>query len=271
MKLTYFFCTKSNYIIPVALLLCSFLVYSYNLEGQPWHGDEIVYLAQAGEYVHLIKNGNFGDSCLRSIDNCNYLYHIPAYGLTYSPLRNILIGFPLDVKSDDIGKFYNWSCYWQCNIHEMGPTVNEMTTARLLSPLFGALTVTISFLIGKILFNRNVGIIASFLFLFYDIWLWHSRTIMTEVHYIFFSMLSLLLLLYAFRTGQMKIKYFISSAIAFGLALTSKMLSIEFAVLFFGVILFGGLFKKKPDPIKKRNIPRTGLLIFLFFAIAIFS
>jgi len=69
----------------------------------------------------------------------------------------------------------------------------------------------------------------------------------------------------------MKIKYFISSAIAFGLALTSKMLSIEFAVLFFGVILFGGLFKKKPDPIKKRNIPRTGLLIFLFFAIAIFS
>ncbi|MBI3622523.1 phospholipid carrier-dependent glycosyltransferase [Candidatus Pacearchaeota archaeon] len=272
MKLICFFSTKSNYIIPIVLFLSSFLIYSYNLEGQPWHGDEIVYLAQAGEYVHLIKNGNFDDSCLRSIDNCNYLFHIPAYGLTYSPLRNILIGFPMDVKSEDIGKFYNWSCYWQCYIHDMGPTVNEMTTARLFSPLFGALTVTISFLIGKILFNRNVGIIASLLFLFYDIWLWHSRTIMTEVHYIFFSMLSLLLLLYAFNTGQMKIKYFIASAMAFGLALTSKMLSIEFAVLFLGIILFSGLFKKQSDStIKKRNIPKICLLIFLFFAITTFS
>lgn len=272
MKLAYFFNSKYNYIIPIALFLSSFLVYSYNLEGQPWHGDEIVYLAQAGEYVHLIKNGNFDDSCLRSIDNCNYLFHIPAYGLTYSPLRNVLIGFPMDVRSDDIGKFYNWSCYWQCYIHDMGPTVNEMTTARTLSPLFGALTVTISFLIGKILFNRNVGIIASLLFLFYDIWLWHSRTIMTEVHYIFFSMLTLLLLLYAFRMGKMKIKYFISSAVSFGLALTSKMLSIEFAVLFLGIILFSILFKKKSDSIsKKRDIPKIGVLILLFFAISIFS
>ncbi|MGI0070260.1 MAG: ArnT family glycosyltransferase, partial [Nitrosopumilaceae archaeon] len=271
MKFRYFFNTKSNYIILIALFLSSFLIYSYNLEGQPWHGDEIVYLAQAGEYVHLIKNGKFDDSCLRSIDNCNYLFHIPAYGLTYSPLRNILIGFPTDMKSEDIGKFYNWSCYWQCYISNMGPTVNEMTTARLLSPLFGALTVTISFLIGKILFNRNVGIIASLLFLFYDIWLWHSRTIMTEVHYIFFAMLSLLLLLYAFKTDQIKIKYFISSAVAFGLALTSKMLSIEFSVLFFGIILFSGLFKKQPDSTKKRNIPKIGLLVFLFFIISVFS
>ncbi|HEV2193559.1 MAG TPA: phospholipid carrier-dependent glycosyltransferase [Nitrosopumilaceae archaeon] len=272
MKLTYFFNAKSNYIIPIVLFLSSFLIYSYNLEGQPWHGDEIVYLAQAGEYVHLIKNGNFDDSCLRSIDNCSYLFHIPAYGLTYSPLRNILIGFPMDVKSGDVGKFYNWSCYWQCYISDMEPTVNEMATARLLSPLFGALTVAISFLIGKILFNRNVGIMASLIFLFYDIWLWHSRTIMTEVHYIFFVMLSLLLLLYAFKTEQMKIRYFISSAIAFGLALTSKMLSIEFSILFLGIILFSGVFKRLPDStIKISNIPKTGVLIFLFFAIAMFS
>ena len=271
MKFTYFFNAKFHYIIPIALFLSSFLVYSYNLEGQPWHGDEIVYLAQAGEYVHLIKNGIFGDSCLISIDNCNYLFHIPAYGLTYSPLRNILIGFPMDVKSEDVGKFYNWSCYWQCYIRDMGPTVNEMTTARTLSPFFGALTVTISFLIGKILFNRNVGIIASLLFLFYDIWLWHSRTIMTEVHYIFFSMLSLLLLLYAFKTGSMRIKYFISSAVSFGLALTSKLLSIEFAGLFIGIILFSILFKKTDSGNGKRDIPKIGLSIFLFFTISVFS
>ena len=271
MKLSYFLNTKSNYIILIALFSSSFFIYSYNLEGEPWHGDEIVYLAQAGEYVHLIKNGDFDDPCLRSIDNCNYLYHIPAYGLTYSPLRNILIGFPMDVKSGDVGKFYNWSCYWQCYIPDMGPTVNEMATARLLSPIFGALTVTISFLIGKILFNRNVGIMASLIFLFYDIWLWHSRSIMTEVHYIFFSMLSLLLLRYAFRTERVRTKYFIASAIAFGLALTSKMLSIEFSVLFLGIILFNSVFKRQPDSTRNRNIPKTGMLIFSFFAIGILS
>ena len=94
---------------------------------------------------------------------------------------------------------------------------------------------------------------------------------MTEVHYIFFSMLSLLLLLYAFKTREMKIKYFISSAVSFGLALTSKLLSIEFAVLLLGIILFSGLFKKTDSVSKKRNIPKIGLSIFLFFAISIFS
>src|SRR5690242_7478997 len=251
MKNVHLLKTKSNFIIPIALFLSSFLIYSYNLEGEPWHGDEIVYLAQAGEYVQLIKTGKFDDSCLRSIDDCKYLFHIPAYGLTYSPLRNVLIGFPMDVKTGDVGKFYNWSCYWQCNIPDMGPTVNEMATARLLSPLFAALTVSISFLIGKILFNRNVGIMASLIFLFYDIWLWHGRSIMTEVHYIFFSMLSLLLLLYSFRTKEIKIKYFISSAIAFGIALTSKMLSIEFSVLFVGIILFNTVFKRQSDSARK--------------------
>jgi len=154
----------------------------------------------------------------------------------------------------------------------MGPTVNEMTTARLLSPLFGSLTIAISFLIGKILFNRNVGIIASLLFLFYDLWLWYSRTIMTEVHYIFFAMLSFLLLLYAFKTGHLKIKYFISSAIAFGLALTSKILSVEFSVLFLGIILFSWLFKRQSgSTVDKRHIPKIGLSIFLFFGMTAFS
>jgi hypothetical protein len=272
MLLMHFINTKSNYIISIVLFLTSFLIYSYNLEGQPWHGDEIVYLGQAGEYVHLIKKGDFGNPCLSSIDKCDYLFRIPAYGLTYSPLRNILIGFPMDVKNDDIGKFYNWSCYWQCYIRDMGPTVKEITTGRLLSPFFGSLTVSILFLIGKILFNRHVGIIASLLFLFYDLWLWYSRTIMTEVHYIFFAMLSFLLLLYAFKAGNPKIKYLILSAITFGLALTSKILSIEFSVLFFGIILFSGLFKRQTGSIRsKRHISKIGLYIFLFFAIAIFS
>jgi len=258
------------YIIPIMLFLGSFFIYSYNLEDQPWHGDEVNYLGWAGNYIHLIKNGDFNNQCLQSIDNCNLLYHIPAHGATYSPIRMLLIGIPMGLQNYDSGDFYNWSCYYfRCfNPHEM-PTLHQMAVGRLLSPLFGALTIVISFVIGKILFNRYVGIVASLLFLFYDIWMWYSRTIMTEVHYIFFSLLSLLLLVYSFKTEPPKIKYLILSAVAFGFALTSKLLSVEFSVLFIGVILIGSLFKRQAGIIVgKKHILKVFLSVFLFFTVA---
>lgn len=271
MKAIQFIDTRSHYIIPVVLFIGSFLIYSYNLEGQPWHGDEINYLGWAGNYIHLIKNGDLVNSCLLSIDNCNLLYHIPAHGATYSPIRMLLIGIPLGIKNYDGGNFYDWSCYWfSCYDSHNGPTIEQMTTGRLFSPIFGSFTIVISFLIGKILFNRNVGIVASLLFLFYDLWIWYSRTIMTEVHYIFFSMLALLLLLYAFKTEKPKIIYLVLGAVTFGFALTSKLLAVEFSILFIGVILFKS-FKKHSQTIDKKHILKIGLFVFLFFVIAGFS
>lgn len=272
MKLVHFINTNSNYIIPIMLFLGSFLLYSYNLEGQPWHGDEVVYLSWAGNYIHLIKEGDFANPCLVSLDNCHLLYHIPAFGMTYSPLRNLLIGFPMDLRHEDSGYFNIWACYWQCPDHTSLPTVQEFTAGRLLSPFFGALTIVISFLIGKFFFNKYVGIIFSLLFLFYDLWLWYSRSVMTEVHYVFFTMLSLLLLLYAFKTGHLKIRYLILSAITFGFAFTSKMLSVEFSGLFLGIILFGVLFKKEAgSTFGKGHVPKICLSVFLFLTITVLS
>jgi 4-amino-4-deoxy-L-arabinose transferase-like glycosyltransferase len=273
MNIFHFISTRSSYIILLALFLSSFLIYSYNLEGQPRHGDEINYLGWAGNYIHLIKEGDFANSCLISIDNCNSLYHIPAHGATYSPLRMILIGFPLSLKHQDTGDYYDWSCYWfPCYNFHNAPTVEQMAAGRMLSPVFGALTIMVSFLIGKILFNKYVGIIFSLLFLFYNLWVWYSRTIMTEVHYIFFSMLALLLLLYSFKNGYLKIKYFILSGIAFGCAFTSKLLSVEFSVLFAGIILLNGLSQKQlGSVVDKKKILKISLIIFVFFSIAIFA
>lgn len=262
---------KSRYTIPLALFLAATIMYSYNLEGQPRHGDEINYLGWAGNYIHLINNGDLANSCLISIDNCDLLYHIPAHGATYSPLRMILIGLPLSLEHQDTGNYYDWSCYWfTCyNFHD-APTVQQMAAGRALSPIFGALTIVIVFLIGKILFNRNVGIIFSLLFMFYNLWVWYSRTIMTEVHYIFFSMLALLLLLYSFKTGSLKIRYLVLSGIAFGCAFTSKLLSVEFSVLFAAIILFNGISQRQPGtPVNKRHVLKIGLTITVFFLVAI--
>ena len=144
MTITVLTSKKSRYIIPLVLFLGSLLIYSYNLEGQPRHGDEINYLGWAGNYIHLINNGDLANPCLISIDNCNSLYHIPAHGATYSPLRMILIGFPLSLEHQDTGNYYDWSCYWfSCYDFHKAPTVEQMTAGRLLSPVFGALTVVV--------------------------------------------------------------------------------------------------------------------------------
>ena len=37
--------TKHNYLIPILLIIGSFSLYSFNLIGQPSHGDEFLYLA----------------------------------------------------------------------------------------------------------------------------------------------------------------------------------------------------------------------------------
>ncbi|SRR5579885_544131 len=261
--------SKSDRIILAVLFLASFFTYGYNLSGQPWHGDEITYLGWGGNYFHLIAKGDLNNSCLSSLDYCNQLFHIPAFGLTYSPIRNIFIGLPMHLVNQDSGNFYNWSCYWDCYNHSDGPTVQEMTAGRLLSPLFGSLAIVLSFLIGKTLFNRGIGIVVSLLFLFYDLWMWYSRTIMVEVHYIFFVLLSLYLLLCAFKTERLKIWYFVTSAIMFGIALNSKMLTVAFSGLFFGVILFKTLSQQQTHHFGKRNIGKTSLLISSFFLMAL--
>src|SRR6185437_7147500 len=86
----------------------------------------------------------------------------------------------------------------------------------------------------------------SLFFMFYNLWVWYSRTIMTEVHYVFFSMLSLLLLLYSFKTGHLRIKYLICSGMTRGCAFSSKLLCVEFSLLFAAIILVKGLAQSKP-------------------------
>src|SRR5579885_3527154 len=95
--------SKSSYLVPLLLFSGSLLVYSYNLAGQPWHGDEITYLGWGGNYVHLVANGDLDDPCLASLDNCNILFHIPAFALTYSPLRNVILGTPMYLSKQDGG------------------------------------------------------------------------------------------------------------------------------------------------------------------------
>ncbi len=92
----FFQSSKGYYIIPILLFVFSFVIYSYNLEGQTPHGDELTYLGWGGVYFDLIKEGDFDNPCLKNLANCELLYQPSGqYEISYTPVRNFLVGFSL--------------------------------------------------------------------------------------------------------------------------------------------------------------------------------
>ncbi len=259
---------RAIYLIVALLFIGSLAIYSYSLEGQPWHGDEITYLGWGANYVSLISKGDYGNPCLVTLDNCKDLFHVPAFGLTYSPVRNLFIGLPMYILGADNGNFYNWSCYWDCYHKDEGPSISEMTAGRLLSPFFGAGAVVLVFVIGRKMFGTSFGILASLVLMFYDMWVWYSREIMVEIHYVFFALLSIALLLHSLGGQRIKITYFTASAVVLGFSLNSKLLAVCFAGLFFGIIIINRLSVQSGSG-SKRRIGRAALLASSFFLISL--
>jgi len=147
------------YLIPILLLIGSFVMYSYNLEGQPEHVDEIWYLVWGGVYFDLIKEGDFNNPCLKTLADCELLYQhgLKGYEVNYTPIRNFFVGFGQYLTTGEMkGGYYAWSCVsWSpCWDPEKAPTTEDFSAGRFLSPIFGSLTIVLAFLIGKNLFNR---------------------------------------------------------------------------------------------------------------------
>jgi len=225
----------SSYLIPILLLIGSFLIYSFNLEGQPSYGDEILYLAWGGVYFDLIKQGDWNNPCLQNIEDCELLFSVNWSGhqVNYTPVRNFLVGFGQYITTgENNGKFYEWSCMWfPCWDSENWPSQEEFSSGRFFSPIFGSLSVVLAFLIGKNLFNRTTGILFSIILLFYGLWIVNSRLIMSEVYLYFFILLSIFLLLKSFeKENKHRIAFFVLGAISFGIALNIKFFAIEFII-----------------------------------------
>lgn len=264
---------KSLYLIPILLLIGSYSIYAYNLEGQPWHGDEVIYFGYAGIYFNLIKDGDFENPCIINIGkNCDLIFanHPKVAEANYIIVKNFFIGLSQYLSTGtNEGEFYNWSAYWTSEFEpeKAAPSVSEFATVRILSPIFGSFTVLFAYFIGKIIFNRNVGLVFSIILLFYGQWMLNGRSIMAEVYTMFFLMLSITLLLYSLnmkRNGR--IAYFVFSAISFGLAINSKLTAIELSFLFLGIILFGNKLNEKINLNyfkNKREVLRIILLLFV--------
>jgi len=266
------------YLIPILLLIFSFVVYSFNLEGQPTYVDEITYLAWGGVYFDLVKEGDFNNPCLKGFTGCELLFNPNWAGNTinYTPVRNFLVGFSQYLTTgENEGYFYEWSCLGSptnCWSPEQAPSREDFSSSRFFSAVFGSLTIVIAFSIGKILFNRTTGLFFSLILLFSSLWFVHSRIIMTEVYLYFFILLSILLLLKSFKKeSNHRISFFIFGAISFGIAINIKLIAIEFIIPILITILFYNSFNEKLNFRffkNRKNVIKVISLIFIFFVIS---
>ena len=133
-----------SYLIPILLLICSFVIYSFSLEGQTAFVDEVTYLGWGGVYFDLIKKGDFNNSCLIELAGCELLFDPNWEGVyqNYSPIRNFFVGFGQYLATGEIeGHFHSWSCLGYqnpCWIRELAPSRDDYSSGRFFSPIFGS-------------------------------------------------------------------------------------------------------------------------------------
>jgi len=278
-KTLFFRSSLGYYLIPILLFSSSFVIYSYNLEGQAPHGDELMYLAWGGVFFDSLKKGDFDNPCLIQITDCELLFSSEprwggAYNLNYTPIRNFLVGFSQYLTTgENKGDFYEWSCKWAaCWDNEYIPSREELSSGRFFSAIFGSLTIVVAFFVGKTLFNRTTGLFFSLILLFYSLWLVNSRMIMSEVYLHFFLLLSILFLLKSFKKeNNHRRLFFILGAISFGFALNIKMFAIELVIPILAMILFYHSFNEKLNFQffkNQKNVLKVISLALIFFVIS---
>lgn len=268
---------KKKIILPILLVVLSFLVFSFNLEGQGWFRDEPLFLAGGGVYFNLIIEGKLFHPCWTEIENCDLLHRVSwEWPIHTGHVKHYFIGLGQHILGIQNDSYYEWSCaISKCDVSGIIPTPNELAVGRFFSPIFGSLTILLSYLIGNFLFNRTVGLLASLILLFHSLWLWNSRVALTEVYLMFFILLTILLLIYSFRTPKnTKISYFVAAAITFGIAFNIKLTVIQIVPLLLFLI-----FLKAPKNdifnistlLNKTILKKSFLLCLIFFTITLIT
>lgn len=261
------------YIIPLVLFFMAYIIYSFNLEGQPWHGDEVQLLGSGGVYFNLISEGNFSSPCWNDYPHCNLVYSPGAWNLNHGPVRDFFIGLSRTIATGhNDGDYYTWSCFWiSCWDATKMPSPQVFAAASFLSPILGALAIVCAYGIGKVLYSRTAGLFFSLILLFNSIWLWNSRGIMAEIYLGFFSLLCLFLLFYSFKNETTKKWTFVLSAVVLGLLFNLKLISIYILPIILTTILFRAPHNKQFPYLTSLPSRKSILLLVLFVGLSLAS
>ena len=266
--------TKIFIIIPILLFLSAFSIFSYNLDKMPWNGDEVMYYYPAHvNYFGLILEGDLFNECWKDRSNCEQtgeksagfdpdrlsglkfkIEPFPYYPTQLPPIILVGTSVALFGNNDDLAFSYE-----------------NLTSARLVSTVLGALIVVFVFYIGKLLFNRFVGISFALLVLFHGLVIFNSRLIMLEIFAHFLLIFSFLLFIKSISNGKINLKILLFSAALCSLGLTTKFYEVVALVpIVITLIILRNDFRKKIDKHLIRNRFFTNSLpISLLFCVIV--
>jgi hypothetical protein len=279
---------KKFFLLLIIIFVGSYTVLGFNIEGQGIDIDEMFHHGFAMSYFDLTKEGKILDPCITGKGTCKLIDLTCAGQIQWlasgGMIKGILVGLGDYFFHDGERIYYASEDVQQpCRPIHNGveipgvniPTQSELGAARFFSPIFGAMTIVLAFLIGKILFNRFTGIIFSIILLFHGLWIHHSRIIISEVYVNFFMILTVFLLLYALNSKEkLKIKYLIFGGITFALAINTKVTSLEILPFLIMIIIFRGPIQEKMNFKKFKNkifIQKSLLFIGIFLGVLIIS
>ena len=140
-----------------------------------------------------------------------------------------------------------------------------LVTSRLLSIIFGALSILALYLLTKEMFNKKIALISSVLLTFSS---YHILMTLTEldVAMVFFILFSSYFLIKYLKEN--KLKYYVISAIILGTGILVKNIGALFIPAYLTAILIYPKIKNKERILSKKNMKLLAIFLLIMFIIA---
>ena len=244
-------------ILPILLFFSAYCIFSYNLDQMPYVNNEQNYrYPLAVKFFELILQGDLFNECWKDHRICVETGDPFIYPSQLPFILLVGSSFNLFGNTDD-------------------PTLSyeNLTAARLVSPILGAFIVVFVFYIGKLLFNKFLGITFALFVLFHGLTIFYSRLIMLEIFSNFFLVFSFLLFIKAISPEKINLRILSFSALVCSLGLITKFYEVVALLpIFIILIIFRNDFRKKIDKqLIKNRFFTNSLPISLLFCVIVVS
>ena len=180
---------RLDVLLIVLILIFALALRMYGLMDIGLTYDEPITVASGIYYIHNLEVQNFSPD-------------VWAQNMEHPPVAKYIYGIANLLFNGD------------------GFSYNTYFVTKSASALMGALTCVLTFLIGKELYDRRVGIVAAFILSLTPVFLAHTQIAAIDAPIVFFFTLTLFLFIMALRRNSMP--YYAASAISLGLLVSTK-------------------------------------------------
>lgn len=205
---------------------------------------------------NILTNGDFDPHTFKYGSFFFYSQALVSFPILF--FNYLLSNINVWISSSFASSFLNFSLFFEEATRKYSDALTFAGRAQVA--LFGFLSVYLLFLIGRKLFNKEVGFLAALFLAISPLHVRDSHYITTDIPLIFFLLLSFYFLILLWQ--EKKLKWFIFSGLFLGLGSTVRFFPLGLLALPLALI-FG--FEKSKNWILKV------LILFLFVAVGIFA